>query len=75
MFVPKIKQIIVLTLITFSTILIAQPDPPGGGHGGDSNEGAGGGAPIGSGVVTLIVLSLVWGGRKVYFLHKQDLEE
>ena len=62
------KSIIIVSLI-ISTLFInspiqAQPDPPGG-H-GQSGDAPGGGAPIGSGIALLMLMSAAYVGKKVY---------
>ena len=43
------------------------PPPPEGGHGLDSNQPAnGGGAPIGGGLVLMLVMGAAWAGFRVY---------
>lgn len=67
------KLIIVLSIIAVSAlttnIAFAQAPPPpppdGGGFGGNNNQ-PGGGAPIGSGIGTLLILGAAYGIRKVY---------
>ncbi len=62
------KSIIIVSLI-ISALFInspiqAQPDPPGG-H-GQSGDAPGGGAPIGSGIALLMLMSAAYVGKKVY---------
>jgi hypothetical protein len=60
-----------MALLTFSTSVMAQPDPGGGGDpGGGSGPPVGGGAPIGSGVIILITLALAYGFSRWYTLKK-----
>lgn len=47
-------------------------DPPGDPTGGTP---IGGGAPIGGGSLILIGLAAVYGGRKLYMINKEELEE
>ena len=50
-----------------SYVLLAQdppPPPPSGGHGQSGNSPAGGGAPVGEGVLLLSFLGLGYGIRK-----------
>ena len=63
----------------FSAIGFSQPPPPPGGSsgpgdGGHGNE-LGGNAPIGGGLFILLGLGAAYGGRKLYNLRKESLEE
>ncbi len=72
----KIKSILLsLFFIVILSSLNAQPDPPGGGHGNGSNEAPGGGVPIGSGLFILLGLGAAYGGKKLYDMNKEELEE
>jgi hypothetical protein len=71
------KILITLILAAFITLagnaLLAQgtpPPPPSGGHGSGTNQPAGGGAPIGSGIGILLALGGAYGARKVYKKYK-----
>ena len=69
------KLLFILTIIVCSQTLIAQPPPPpSGGHGSNNNQPAGG-APIGSGLFILLGLGVAYGGKKVYDMRKEILEE
>jgi hypothetical protein len=59
--------------IGLNTISIAQPPPPLN-HGSEGNQGAGGAAPIGSGLVVLLGMGAAYGFKKVYNARKR-LEE
>jgi hypothetical protein len=74
-----LKVFIIVSLIMISNMWVnvngtyAQdpplPPPNGGpnnGHGQGGNQPAGAGAPVGSGIVTLIVLGALYSGNKVY---------
>ncbi len=66
----NIKILITIMLILVSLVnshmLFSQvPDPPGN-HGNNNNVPAGGGAPIGSGLVILLSLGVAYGGKKLY---------
>jgi hypothetical protein len=58
--------------ITFNQVAMSQPPPPppGGGHGLGGNQGPGGqsGAPVGDGLLILIGLAGLYGGKK-FFAH------
>ena len=72
------KTIIILLVIIASvttTNLLAQvPPPPPPGHGETGNQ-PGGNAPIGGGLFILIGLGAAYGGKKLYDLKKESLEE
>jgi hypothetical protein len=74
----KRKKIAIATIMimTFSicTNLNAQPpNPPGDPVA--SGDPVGGGAPLGSGVFILLALGAAYGGKKIYELRKERLEE
>jgi len=80
----KLKNIflpgILTILLAFSvgTIMAVDsnpPDPPGGGHGTGTDLPPGGGAPIGGGTFILIALGAAYGGKKVYDMNKEELED
>lgn len=53
----------------FSTSVFAQgtpPPPPSGGHGQNTNQPAGGNAPLGSAVALMLGLSAAYGARKAW---------
>lgn len=62
--------IISLILIIYADLCTGQgpgdPPPPPGGHGRNSHQDPGGGAPLGSGVGILIGLGTVYAFRKYY---------
>lgn len=63
-------------ILGFSTVAMAQapPPPPPGGSNSSGNQ-LGGNAPIGGGLFILLGLGAVYGGRKMYKLKKESLEE
>lgn len=73
---------ILLTIIFLIMILLhsqslysqSPPDPPGD-HGSGNDEESGGGAPIGSGLFILLGFGAAYGGRKLYKMNKDSLEE
>jgi hypothetical protein len=74
----RIKYILLFVIgITFSTGVFAQLAEPGGGDGSaPSDTGiAGGGAPIGSGMILLIGLGSLYGGKKVYHMRNKVSSE
>ncbi len=78
----KIKNIlrilvVLLFAVTAYTISAQPPPPPGGqdGGGGSQQDKLGGGAPIGGGLFLLLGLGAAYGGRKLYQLRKEGLED
>ncbi len=70
-----VKLLLVLVLIAGSHQLISQPPPPPpGGHGDTGNQNAGS-APIGGGLFILLGLGAAYGGKKIYDMKKENLEE
>ena len=74
----KLYKILILTLVILtatSVNMMAQaPPPPPPGHGTTGNQ-PGGNAPIGGGLFILLGLGAVYGGRKIFQLGKQSIEE
>ena len=70
-----ILSIVIITLIPFSAISQSSPPPPPSAHGESGNQSAGGGAPIGSGLFILLGLGAAHGGKKLYDMKKEELEE
>jgi hypothetical protein len=78
----KFRNTILVITITFFLSLsftsIAQPPPPpNSGSNNDENalNGDGGGAPVGGGLFILLGLGAAYGGRKLYQLRHENLEE
>ncbi|MDP2722914.1 MAG: hypothetical protein Q8O72_09160 [Bacteroidales bacterium] len=70
-----ISAMLLLPLLTIGQM--RGPSDPGGGPTG-SDPPIGGGAPIGSGLVFLLTMGAVYGGKKLYQLYtdqKEELEE
>ncbi len=69
----------ILTALIISYNVSAQgpPPPPGGSSGGSNTSGNqnGGNAPIGGGLLILLGLGAAYGGRKLYQIRKETLEE
>ena len=74
-----LKTFVIVLMISIAYSLGAQPPstPPGGatGDGNDSSNSQGGRVPIGSGLLILIGLGAAYGGKKIYDLRKEKLEE
>lgn len=73
----KVSFLAVVTLLLTTANAFAQgapPPPPSEGHGQTGNH-AGGGAPIGGGLFILLGLGAAYGGKKLYDLRKENLEE
>ena len=75
-----IKKVFLTALIiiglTFSIDTMAQDSPPPAPpseHGSSGNQG--GRAPIGGGLLILLGLGAAYGGKKIYDLKKNKLEE
>ncbi len=69
------KVLLTLAIVLGSTILFAQPTPPAGGsynHGQGGNQQPGGGAPIDGGFSILLALGVIFGGKKLYQIHKKE---
>ncbi len=70
-----ILSIVIITPIPFSAISQSSPPPPPSAHGESGNQSAGGGAPIGGGLFILLGLGAAYGGKKLYDMKKEELEE
>ncbi len=66
---------LVIIGLTFTIDSIAQDAPPPPPNHGESGNQPGGNAPIGSGIAILIGLGAAYGGRKIYQMRKDNLEE
>ena len=71
------STMMIAALLMFPLFITAQTkdpgDPPGGG-GDPGGDPIGGGAPIGSGLVILLTMGAVYGGKKLYTLYTEDKE-
>jgi len=67
-----IKTLAIVALITLGTTLMAQ-NPPHPNGGNDPTSGGNtpvGGAPIGGGLVMMMIMGVAYGAKKVYHLRK-----
>ena len=73
----KIKSIITILLllmfVAVSDVMAVGPGEPPEDPG--TGTPIGGSAPIGGGIFILLGLAAIYGGRKVYQMNKEDLEE
>lgn len=63
--------ITLIALLSFSTNVMAQPDPGPGGDPGGGGPPVGGGAPIGGGTWILIVLGIAYAISRWYVINRQ----
>ena len=71
----KIKIILIITALFVATNMFAQaPPPPPPNHGSSGNQ-PGGNAPIASGLFILLGLGAACGGKKIYDINKENMEE
>ena len=64
------------TVLFFAALFVAvaqEPPPPPDTHGSTEDAPAGGGAPIGSGLIVLLSLGAAYGGRKIYDWKKSEV--
>ena len=74
--VNSLNILIIIFFLSISVSGIAQPPPPPpGGSNTQGNKLDGGGAPIGGGLFILLGLAAAYGGRKIYNLRKEHLED
>jgi hypothetical protein len=71
------STMIIISMLMFPLFTLAGTDNPGdpGGAPSGGDEPIGGGAPIGSGIVVLLTLGAAYGGKKIYNMNKENLEE
>jgi hypothetical protein len=73
----KIIRSILVTLFLFcapffvSNVFADLPPDPGGGGPGGGDDPVGGGSPVGSGILITMVLSSMYGAKKVYHMRKK----
>lgn len=70
--VNSLNILIIAFFLSISASGIAQPPPPPGGSNTQGNKQ---GAPIGGGLFILLGLAAAYGGRKIYNLRKEHLED
>ena len=72
----KLHKVLVITMLTLAsaTMFAQAPPPPPPSHGSSGNQ-PGGNAPIASGLFILLSLGAAYGGKKIYDLRKNKLEE
>lgn len=66
-----LKQLLIILFLTFTITSFGQmlePDDPGSDPVGE--DPLGGGAPVDSGIAFLLTLGTIYGGKKIYSLHK-----
>ncbi len=73
------KKVIIILVVIIATVtttnLLAQvPPPPPPAHDQTGNQ-EGRGAPIGGGLFILLGLGAAYGGKKIYDMRKEKLEE
>lgn len=72
----SILTVIVITLFLSAPVLHADTGTPGDPPTEPgSGTPIGGGAPIGGGSLILLGMAAAYGGRKLYLLHKEELED
>lgn len=72
-FKKYVLAFLLMFAVTFSYAQMTSPSDPGGDP--EAGPPLGGGAPIGGGIGILLTLGAVYGGRKIYFLTRENLEE
>jgi len=66
--------LILIVTATFTPLLAQDPPPPPGDHGLSGNQNTGN-APIGGGLFILLGLGAAYGGKKLWDLKQEQLEE
>ncbi len=69
-----IKLLVIIATVTTTNLFSQAPPPPPPDHGSTGNQN-GGNAPIGSGIFILLGLGAAYGGKKIYDLKKEELED
>jgi len=73
--ISKIIAVLMLTAGSFTVSAQPPPPPEDGGAGGSQGNKLGGAAPVGGGLFILLGLGAAYGGRKLYQLKAEDLED
>jgi len=72
------STMMIAALLMFPLFITAQTKDPGNppeGPGEPGGDPIGGGAPVGSGLVILLTMGAAYGGKKLYNLRKESIEE
>jgi len=71
----SITTVFIISIFFLSSALLANEpgNPPTGPQVGD--QPIGGGAPIGGGSLILLGMAVAYGGRKLYVINKEELED
>ncbi|MCF8348565.1 MAG: hypothetical protein K9G61_07095 [Bacteroidales bacterium] len=74
-----IKKTLTAVVLTLGLLLTLPtqgqpPPPPPSGHGDEGNQNAGN-APIDGGLGIMLALGAAYGGKKIYDMRKERLEE
>lgn len=70
-----IRTLLVAIFLCLTYAIHAQPPDPNDGNNTSGNKLNGGGAPIGGGLFILLSLGVVYGGKKLYEMKKERIEE
>jgi hypothetical protein len=74
--VNKISILVFIFFFSFNAFSQGPPPPPGeNGNGTPGNDVPGQNAPIGSGLLILLGLGAAYGGRKLYKMKAEELED
>ncbi len=65
----------IFTLFAYNGFSQGPPPPPTGAGHGASGDQQGGNAPIGGGLFILLGLGAAYGGRKLYKVNKEDIND
>jgi|GEM_PF-6531863 hypothetical protein len=71
--IKKLVFPVIIGMILSTNLLFSQPLPPGGGHGlGGDQAPAGGGAPVGNGLVMSLVLGALYLSVKTFRISAEE---
>lgn len=73
--VKLIQTLLIVILLCLTYAVSAQPPDPNDSNNSSGNKLNGGGAPIGSGLFILLGLGAAYGGKKLYEMKKDRIEE